>query len=364
MKSLKQLLSEYKQNSPTVEPNLPQIKLNSNQIFVIDAMNLFIRNFSVSTILDKRGHHIGGLVGSLNSLYSLVRKFRPSQIIIVFEGDNATDRRKKLYKDYKANRKGKGKTNKKVFFNDDEAEASFNNQLIQFIQYLQNMPITLLSVEEYEADDIIGWLVTKSCLKLQQIETNLQQIDSNSDTKFTIVSTDADYLQLVNENVTVYSPIKKIMYQVDTVFEEFGIYPHNFLLYKTLIGDKSDNILGVKGLQLKTLLKTMPDMSKLEQILLEDVLQICENKMLDKKCYKIYNEIHLSQDLIHLNKKLMNLCDVNIPKIVEREINANLLDNLELNLSNLVSYSMKQFLDVELFKLPQEFFTEFNYLTK
>jgi hypothetical protein len=63
MKSLKQLLSEYKQNSPIVESNLPQIKSNVNQIFIIDAMNLFIRNFSVSTILDKRGNHIGGLVG-------------------------------------------------------------------------------------------------------------------------------------------------------------------------------------------------------------------------------------------------------------------------------------------------------------
>ena len=327
-------------------------------------MNLFIRNFSVSTILDKRGHHIGGLVGSLNSLYSIVRKFRPSQIIVVFEGDNATNRRKKLYKDYKANRKGKGVTNKKVFFNDDEAEVSFNNQLIQFIQYLQNMPITLLSVEEYEADDIIGWLVTKSCLKSNQIETNLEQIDSNFETKFTILSTDADYLQLVNENVTVYSPIKKIMYQVDTVFEEFGIYPHNFLLYKTLIGDKSDNINGVKGLQLKTLLKTVPDMSKLEQICMDDLLQICENKMLDKKCYKIYNEIHLSQDLIHLNKKLMNISDVNIPKIVSNEINENLLEKLELNLAQLVNISMKQNLSEELFKLPQDFFSEFAYLKK
>ena len=100
MKSIKQLLSEYKAEA-ILNPIQIESKSVTNQIFVIDAMNLFIRNFSVSTILDKRGHHIGGLVGSLNSLYAIIRKYRPSQIIVVFEGDNSTDRRKKLYKDIK-----------------------------------------------------------------------------------------------------------------------------------------------------------------------------------------------------------------------------------------------------------------------
>ena len=349
MKSIKQLLSEYKAEAIL---NLIQIESKSvtNDIFIIDAMNLFIRNFSVSTILDKRGHHIGGLVGSLNSLYAIIRKYRPSQIIVVFEGDDSTKRRKKLCKDYKANRKGKGVTNKAVFFDETEAEESFNHQLFQFIQYLQNLPICLLSVPEYEADDIIGYIVTKSCLKTG---TN----------KFTIVSTDGDYLQLVTDNVTVFSPIKKIMYQIDTVVKEFGIYPHNFLLYKTLIGDKSDNIIGVKGLQLKTLIKVFPDVSNLEQIVLNDLIQVCETKMLDKKCYKIYNEIHLSQDLIQLNEQLMNLSDIAIPKITIREIDEILIQTLELNLTQVVTYSEKQFLGEFLFKSPIEFFTEFHYLT-
>lgn len=88
MKSIKQLLSEYKAEAILNPP----IETNSiiNDIFIIDAMNLFIRNFSVSTILDKRGHHIGGLVGSLNSLYAIIRKYRPSQIIVVFEGDDSS----------------------------------------------------------------------------------------------------------------------------------------------------------------------------------------------------------------------------------------------------------------------------------
>lgn len=347
MKNLRQLLSEY-QADMIANPPL-QTELVANDIFIIDAMNLFIRNFSVSTILDKRGHHIGGLVGSLNSLYAIIRKYRPTRLIIVFEGDDSTKRRKKLYKEYKANRKGKGVSNKAVFFDEAEAEESFNHQLFQFIQYLQHMPITLLSVPEFEADDIIGHIVTKSCLK-----TNTN--------RFTIVSTDGDYLQLVTDNVTIFSPIKKIMYQIDTVVKEFGIYPHNFLLYKTLIGDKSDNIIGIKGLQLKTLLKVFPDMSSEQQIVVSDLIQLCETKMLDKKCYKIYNEIHSSQDVINLNEQLMNLSNIPVPKITSREIDSNLLQTLELNLTQVVTYSEKQYLSEHLFKPPLEFFTEFHYL--
>jgi hypothetical protein len=58
----------------------------------------------------------------------------------------------------------------------------------------------------------------------------------------------------------------------------------------------------------------------------------------------------------------MDISDINIPKIVEREINENLLENLELNLAQLVNISVKQNLSEELFKLPQEFFSEFAYL--
>lgn len=381
MKSIKAYLQ---QNSKQFVSNVPkeQTSVSNNfqqigDIFVIDAMNLFIRNFSISTILDKRANHIGGLVGSLNSIYSIIRKFRPKRIIIIFEGDNSTLYRKKIYKEYKSQRKGKGVTNKAVFFNEDEAEESFDWQLLTFIQYLQNLPINLLSVEGYEADDVIGWLVTKSSLSGQIFETNSKIIDTifydNIETnfddemtskgdKFVIISSDGDYLQLVSNNVTVFSPTKKIMYTMDEVYREFGLHSYNFLLYKTLIGDKSDNIVGVKGLQLKTLLKIFPNISNEEQICLQDLLEFCNTKMLEKKPYKIYGEIISSQDLIQLNEKLMDLCNVNIPKILVNEIEENLSQKFEPNLVECVVNSEKHYLSEHLFKSPQEFFNEFLYL--
>jgi DNA polymerase-1 len=342
---LRQKYLQQKSIEPTVESKSSSIY--ENQIFLIDVMNLIVRNHSVNITLDNQGHAIGGVIGSLNSLYAIVRKFRPSKLIMVFEGDSSVARRQKLFPQYKANRKGKGQTNKKILYNEEhEAEENFNYQIFLLIQILQNLPIPLLSVDSYEADDIIAHICNDSSLK-----TN----------KITIVSSDNDYLQLVNENVSLYSPIKKIFYTEEEVFKEFEIYPHNFLLYKTLIGDNSDNIPKVNGVALKTLIKIFPEISSKEIVTQEMLLEYCRTKIVEKKCYKVFHEILNNVDLINLNKKLMDLSSINVPKIVSREIEDTLDENIELNLFNLCTICTS--FEKDLFKPCNQFFNEFAYLT-
>ena len=75
------------------------------------------------------------------------------------------------------------------------------------------------------------------------------------------MSTDKDFLQLVNNRISVYSPTKKKMYTPTSLSEEYdGIRPENFIMYRMIDGDKSDNIDGVRGFGLKTLLKVCPDL--------------------------------------------------------------------------------------------------------
>ena len=68
-----------------------------------------------------------------------------------------------------------------------------------------------------------------------------------------------NFLQLVNNRISVWSPIKKKMYTPELMREEFGINASNYLLYRTFLGDKSDNIPGVKGVALKSLIKYFPN---------------------------------------------------------------------------------------------------------
>ena len=73
--------------------------------------------------------------------------------------------------------------------------------------------------------------------------------------KIVLMSTDKDFLQLVNHRVSVWSPTKKKMYDPPKVLEDYGIPSHNFAVYRAIDGDKSDNIDGVRGWGLKTIQK-------------------------------------------------------------------------------------------------------------
>jgi DNA polymerase-1 len=158
--------------------------------------------------------------------------------------------------------------------------------------------VDLLIIDKVEADDVIGYLA-------KQFEE-----------KVTILSTDKDYLQLVSDRVTIYSPIKKKFYTPKAVTEEYGISPVNFLTHKILLGDKSDNVPGVKGLGLKTLVKLLPDLKKDELVSIEQVIENSEGKL--KKFGDIYN---FRKQLL-INKQLMDLHNVNLPEQDIEVINA------------------------------------------
>ena len=80
-------------------------------------------------------------------------------------------------------------------------------QLQRCVEYLDTLPVTVLSYDNIEADDTIGYLAEQALPK----------------SKVVIMSTDKDFLQLANGRVKIWSPSKKKMYDDESVFEEFGI---------------------------------------------------------------------------------------------------------------------------------------------
>ena len=110
-------------------------------------------------------------------------------------------------------------------------------QLSRLLQYLEQLPLTLISIDGTEADDVIAYISKQLLVK----------------SKIFIMSTDKDFLQLIDDRIFVWSPTKKIEYNRQKIFDEFGIFPENFLTYKILCGDKSDNIDGIRGAGLKSM---------------------------------------------------------------------------------------------------------------
>ena len=127
-------------------------------------------------------------------------------------------------------------------------------------------------------------------------------VEKHNSTCF-IVSSDKDFLQLVTDKIIVYRPMEKEYYTPKVVEEKFGLLPHNFILHKTLLGDNSDNIRGIKGLGAKGIFKKFPEL-KTEELTLQDIFDISARKF---KEHIVYSRIVQEQDRIETNYKVMDL---------------------------------------------------------
>jgi len=295
-KDLLKLLDNIQEDDNSIPENVPPP--SQNRILIIDGLNLFLRNFAVLNYINQDGVHIGGLGGFLRSLGSLVKQTQPTSIYIIFDGVGSSINRKNLVPEYKSNRSSH-QINKLIFNDIEDENESKIDQIERLIQYLNCLPLKIISLDKVEADDIIAFL---------SLETT-----KAPSTKAFIISSDKDFLQLVNENITVYAAMEKVFYTPEKVKNKYGIYPYNFLTYKSLMGDDSDKIPGVKGLGVKKLPKLFPELFGVQTIDLDDIFEICEAKY-DK--HVIYSRILFENNNLKNNRKIMNLSN---PMLDEKE---------------------------------------------
>tara|TARA_R110000803_G_scaffold27058_7_gene63449 strand:- start:375 stop:1139 length:765 start_codon:yes stop_codon:yes gene_type:complete len=226
-----------------VNTGLPE----GERILLIDGLNLFFRNFAVLQMVNPKGVHIGGLGGFFRSLGALIRQIQPHQVYVVFDGAGSSMNRKNILPEYKSGRENQKITNWGAFDNVEEEHDAKVDQMVRIIQYLKTLPVKTVSIDKVEADDIIAYLSHKA----------LKQPGD----KAYIVSSDKDFLQLVSDEVVVYRPMEKKFYTKDHFQKTYNMSPQNFIIYKTLMGDSSDKIKGVKGLGEKKLHKLFPELS-------------------------------------------------------------------------------------------------------
>jgi len=275
----------------------------NDRVLIVDGLNTFIRAFAVNPTINEDGLHIGGMVGFLKSIRYTCDILKPSRCIIVFDGKGGSKRRQKLYPEYKGTRKVKNRFNRNVDWGTapQDEEASMKQQMGRLIEYLEQLPLTLVSIDGIEADDTMAYIS--------------QQLLPKSD--IMLMSTDKDFLQLVDDRVKVWSPTKKKLYTKDVIQEEFGIPSRNILTYRILDGDKSDNIGGIKGAGLKTIIKHIPQITEDEDFTAKDLLEFVTN--LDSKI-KVLENIKNSSNLIKRNYLLMQLQNVDIPNHTKMKI--------------------------------------------
>jgi len=289
----------------------------NSKVLIIDGLNTFIRAFSANPSLNDDGIHIGGIIGFLKSLRYTLNRIKPTRCVIVFDGKGGAKRRRKIFPEYKGTRSVKQKFNRNVDWGTapQDEEESMKLQLGRLIRYLEELPVSIVSVDYTEADDVIAYISQQLLVESRVV----------------IMSTDRDFYQLIDDRVTVWSPTKKIEYTKEKIFLEFGIPSENFLTYRVMEGDKSDNIPGISGAGLKTIKKYVKPIVENSCFSVKDLINYSQSS--DQK-YKLIENLRNNTIILKRNYLLMQLNKADLSNHNKRYIQ----QAIKRDIPNLVKY--------------------------
>ena len=292
-----------------------------NRVIIVDGYNLFTRHYVAHPGMSKNGEQVGGVVGFFNNLIRLVEKINPERVYVIWES-GGSKRKRDLYADYK---QGRRPTRLNRYYEDiPDTVQNRNFQLKTLIDLLGKFPITQVYVEDAEADDAIGYMAKYKLSKQNKI----------------VISSDHDFYQLIGENLIVWSPTLKAFVNSDKVLERFNIHPNNFCLAKSISGDSSDNIPGIKGVAYKSLSKYFPKFSSKETYLMTDFFDDV-NELRKTKKLKLLESLSRqdSQDLIRRNWKLIHLDINNLSHDQVKKIDSK-IENFDLAVDNMKAHKI------------------------
>jgi 5'-3' exonuclease len=256
---------------------------------LVDGNNLLKVGFHGVKDYHHNGKHIGGIWHFLNTLRKFIENENFDKAVVFWDGENSSIERRLFYPQYKQNRNAP----------DEQIKNSFTEQKQRVKQYLEEMFVRQVDIDNNEADDMIAYYC--------QIATN---------ENITIFSGDMDLTQLISERVCVYSPSAKRYYKNgDKIKLQFYELPHaNVATYKIISGDKSDNIDGVYYLGEKTLYSLFPELFS-EKMTVQQILDKANEKFnSDKNNSALKNLLSgktksgiFGSELFEVNEKLVDL---------------------------------------------------------
>jgi 5'-3' exonuclease len=260
-----------------------------HRILIVDALNAFFRAYIVNPTLSPNGQPIGGVVGFLKILQKLCKETKPDLVVVCWDGAGGSRKRKAMNSNYKEGRTPiRLNRDVRILSDNDELQNKIWQQT-RVIEYLNELPIIQLMYPEIEADDLVSFVCSLPSL------SNSQKV---------IVSSDKDYIQILDKNVVLYRPIQEEVLNVKKVVEDYNIHPTNFALARAIAGDKSDNLAGVEGVGLATVAKRIPMLAESNSYSIDDVVDYCREQGNKIKVYEnILNNVQLVRD----NYKIMQL---------------------------------------------------------
>lgn len=250
------------------------------KLVIFDGNSILYRAFfALPELTTSTNIPTNAIYGFLNVLLKYLDSEKPDYVAVAFDKKGRAVR-KSEYEEYKANRR--------------PMPDSLQVQIPYVREILNALNITILEHEGYEADDVIGTLVNRF---------------KDQDLEIVIITGDRDTLQLLDKNVIVkivttrFDKTTEDLYTVENIKEKYGVFAHQVVDYKALVGDASDNIPGVKGIGDKTAIKLLEEYQTLENIY-QNLKNIKDS---------LREKLEAGKDMAFLSKRLATIiCDLPI----------------------------------------------------
>ena len=247
--------------------------MGSQRLILVDGSGYIFRAFYALPPMSREdGTPVNAVFGFTSMLLKLSEDMEGENILVVFDAARTTFRNA-IYKEYKANR------------------SEPPEELVPQFDLIKNATTAIglksLEVENYEADDIIATYV--KIAKKENIET-------------LVISSDKDLMQLIQDGVSLYDPMKNIKIGPEAVLEKFGVSPDKVIDVQALAGDSSDNVPGVPGIGVKTASQLINEYGSLEKLLdnassikqekrRESLLNNAELAIVSKKLVSLFSDV-------------------------------------------------------------------------
>lgn len=281
-----------------------------NTLNVIDTFGFFFRSFyALPPLKNTQGFPTGLLVGFCNLLQSLYKDPSCTYIVFALEG-GGENKRREIFEAYKRNRTA--------------PPQELIMQLPVAIEWIRKMGFLNISIEGYEADDVIA---------------SISKIANAKHIAVRIISHDKDLYQLIDEHTHIYDPIGKKDIREEQCLEKYGVKPTQFVDYQALVGDSSDNVMGIKGIGAKSAQKLIAHFGSIESMYKR------ESELIEVVSPRIANLVREGKESAFLSKRLVTLHndlieDIDLSKCLMPQSNPMLkiLDELKTyDLKNIIS---------------------------